>query len=100
MHLGFLADMQAEQVLLIEANADFHIGGVNHLKEGNTGVDLVAFLHKVSDGFTREVKEGIAAIERFGKRSPGKEIDCAAMDGQPLLIDRRTGQPIRVRTER
>lgn len=62
--------------------------------------DLVAFLHRASEGYTREVKEGIAAIERFGKRNPGKTVDCALMDGQPLLTDRRTGQPIRVRVER
>ncbi len=62
--------------------------------------DLVATLHQVSAGYTREIKEGIAAIERFGKRSPGKTIDCALMDGQPLLIDRRTGKPICVRAER
>ncbi|MEW5728453.1 MAG: ATP-binding protein [Pseudomonadota bacterium] len=62
--------------------------------------DLVEFLQKVSEGFTREVKEGIKSIERFGKRNPGKTIDCQMMDGQVLLNDRRTGKPIVVRVER
>ena len=70
---------------------------VNGLCEVPVGVDLIAFLHKAAKGFTREVKEGIAAIERFGKRNPGKTIDCAMMDGLPLLTDRSTGKPILVR---
>ena len=70
---------------------------VKGLCEVPVGDDLVAFLHAVSKGFTREVKEGIAAIERFGKRNPGKTVDCALMDGQPLLTDRATGKPILVR---
>lgn len=64
------------------------------------GDDLVAFLHRVSGGFTREVKEGIATIERFGKRNPGQTVDCALMDGQVLLVDRATAKPILVRRER
>jgi len=60
--------------------------------------DLIACLHQVSEGYAREVKEGIAAIERFGRRAPpNTPIDCAMMDGEPLLIDRRTGKAILVR---
>ena len=73
---------------------------VKGLCEVPVAADLVAHLHDVSGGYTREIKEGIAAIERFGKRSPGKTIDCALMDGQPLLIDRRTGKHILVRADR
>lgn len=57
---------------------------------------LVAFLHQVSDGFLRECKEGIASIERFGRRNPGA-VSVAAMDGEILLNDRKTGRAIRVR---
>jgi DNA transposition AAA+ family ATPase len=59
--------------------------------------DLVEFLHRVSGGKFREIKEGIASIERFGKRQDGAEIGMAEMDGQVLLIDRKTGKPITVR---
>ncbi|MBF0372361.1 MAG: ATP-binding protein [Alphaproteobacteria bacterium] len=58
--------------------------------------DLVEYLHRVSDGLVREVKEGIAVIERHGRRNPG-EVTLAALSGQTLLNDRRTGQPIVVR---
>ena len=59
--------------------------------------DMVAFLHKVSGGFFREVKEGMASIERFGKRNAGKTVSVASMEGQVLLMDRNTGKPITVR---
>ncbi|MBF0334603.1 MAG: ATP-binding protein [Alphaproteobacteria bacterium] len=58
--------------------------------------DLVDYLHRAAAGQAREVKEGIAAIERHGKRNPG-QVTLAAMAGQTLLNDRRTGQPIVVR---
>lgn len=60
---------------------------------------LVEFLHRVSAGKFREIKEGIAAIERFGKRNaPGEGgMTVAKMAGQVLLNDRETGKPILVR---
>jgi len=70
---------------------------VEGLCEVPVKADLVGFLHTVSAGKFREIKEGIAAIERFGKRQSGKEIGLAEMDGHALLIDRRTGKPILVR---
>jgi len=73
---------------------------VTGLCEVPVGDDLVGFLARVSEGYTREIKEGVAAIERFGRRNPGQVVDCALMDGQTLLVDRRTGNPIRVRVER
>jgi len=60
--------------------------------------DLVEFLHKVSGGRFRETKEGIAAIERFGRRNADPEgVGVLAMAGQVLLNDRGTGKPILVR---
>jgi hypothetical protein len=61
--------------------------------------DLVAFLHSAARGKSREAKEGIAAIERFGKRNPGKEIGLAEMNGQVLLYDRESGKPVIVRAQ-
>lgn len=60
---------------------------------------LVEYLHRVSGGKFREIKEGIAAIERFGKRNPPGDggMTVAKMAGQVLLNDRSTGKPITVR---
>lgn len=58
---------------------------------------LIRFLHQVAGGKLREIKEGIAAIERFGKRNPGQAVGVAEMAGQVLLNDRATGKPITVR---
>jgi DNA transposition AAA+ family ATPase len=70
---------------------------VSTLCEVPVADDLVGFLHKVAAGKFREVKEGIAAIERFGRRQGGKEITLADMNGLPLFSDRATGKPIVVR---
>lgn len=58
---------------------------------------MVAFLHRASGGFFREVKEGMASIERFGRRNGGKPVSVVSMAGQVLLMDRTTGKPIIVR---
>jgi DNA transposition AAA+ family ATPase len=58
--------------------------------------DLVAFLHRASDGLIREIKEGLNKIEAFGKRNPGP-VTVKAMTGQLILNDRRTGAAILVR---
>ncbi len=58
--------------------------------------DLIAFLHKVSDGLMREVKEGLKSIERYGLRNEGP-VGLKEMNGQILLNDRRTGKAITVR---
>lgn len=69
---------------------------VNDLCEAQVRDDLVAFLHKASNGFVREVKEGIKSIERFHQKNPGS-VGMAEMEGQLLLNDRKTGKPILVR---
>ena len=60
--------------------------------------DLVSFVHRITGGFNREIKEAIANIERFGRRNPPGEdgVSMADMAGQFLINDRRTGQPISV----
>ncbi len=59
--------------------------------------DLVALTHEAAAGKYREIKEAIAAIERFGRRNGGKLVGIAAMAGEVLLNDRRTGAPITVK---
>ena len=58
---------------------------------------LVEFMHRAAAGKSSEIKEGIAAIERFGKRNTGAAIGVAEMAGQMLFNDRTTGKPIIVR---
>ncbi len=70
---------------------------VNGLCGVEVAEDLIGFLHKASMGKFREIKEGIAAIERFGAKQSGKKIDLNMMNGQPLLNNRKTGQPILVK---
>lgn len=58
--------------------------------------DLIEYLHRVSKGRIREIKEGIMAIERVGKLARGKTVDRAMMVGKVLLNSRDTGEPIKV----
>lgn len=58
---------------------------------------LVEFMHRAAAGKSSEIKEGIAAIERFGKRNANAAIGVAEMAGQMLFNDRATGKPIIVR---
>jgi hypothetical protein len=69
---------------------------VDGLCEVPVGDDLVDFLHRASGGFNREIKEGIASIERWGKRNGGGPATLPGMAGQLLLNDRRSGTPIHV----
>ncbi len=62
--------------------------------------DLIAHLLDLSGGLLREIKEGIARIERFGTRNgagPGNPVTRKQMVGQLLLNDRRSGKPLLVR---
>lgn len=58
--------------------------------------DLIAFTHRACGGYTRELKEAIGAIERFGLRQSGAAVGVDTMRGQTLLHDRATGAPIAV----
>lgn len=68
---------------------------VAELCEVEVREDLVRFLHEAAGGFTRETKEAIRTIERFGRLNPGP-VGRAEMAGKPLLCDRRTGKDILV----
>lgn len=61
--------------------------------------DLAGFVHKVTNGYNREIIEAMAIIERFGMRSPPASplgLTLAEMAGQHIVNDRETGQPISV----
>ncbi|OSQ41650.1 AAA family ATPase [Thalassospira sp. MCCC 1A01428] len=70
---------------------------VRDLCEVEVKDDLISLLHEKSNGFIREVKEGIAHIERFGKMQGSTVIGVTEMTGQVLLNDRATSRPIIVR---
>lgn len=59
---------------------------------------LINFIYTVTEGYSREIKEAIASIDRFAARNPElKEITYEAMIGQVLMNDRRNSTPIYVR---
>lgn len=61
--------------------------------------DLVKFVHRVSKGYNREIKEAIASAERFGLRNDpqdGQAFSLRDLAGQPLMNDRQTGNVISV----
>ncbi|WP_457798134.1 AAA family ATPase [Methylocystis sp. S23] len=60
---------------------------------------LTDFVHRVTLGRNREIKEAIRAIEAFGRRNGAgaqRPVRLADLAGQTLINDRRTGQPIAV----
>lgn len=67
------------------------------LCEVSVADDLLDFLHTQSKGLIREIKEGLTAIERFGKANGLATVDKTAMAGQRLMYDRMSGKPIEVR---
>ncbi|MDZ7823012.1 MAG: ATP-binding protein [Ahrensia sp.] len=74
---------------------------VDGLCEVKVGDDLIDFVHKVSKGFNREVKEAIASIERYGLRNRPRDGNGDAfmlgdMAGQFLMNDRQSGCEIKV----
>jgi DNA transposition AAA+ family ATPase len=72
---------------------------IDGLCEVDVADDLVTFVHKVSKGFNREVKEAIASIERYGLRNDpqnGTAFSMADMAGKFLMNDRQSGAEIKV----
>lgn len=54
--------------------------------------DLAGFLHQASEGFSREILDGISNIETFGKRSgngAGNPVTLSQMAGKSLLTNRK-----------
>lgn len=72
---------------------------INGLCEVDVADDLVDFVHRVSKGFNREVKESVASIERYGLRNrpaQGDAFTLSDMAGQFLMNDRQSGSQIKV----
>lgn len=63
--------------------------------------NLLEFVHKVTQGFNRELIEAITRVEKFGLRNPPEEggVSLSDMAGQPIIDDRRTSKTIRVPNE-
>ena len=59
--------------------------------------DLIAEVHRLSGGLSREIKEAVAHIERFAARQgDGTPIQLSDMRGQVIMNNRATSQPIYV----
>nr|DAI24798.1 MAG TPA: AAA domain protein [Caudoviricetes sp.] len=59
---------------------------------------LIAFVHAVTMGYVREIKEAIASIDRFASRNPDiHTVTFDMMDGVVLMNDRQNSKPIYVR---
>jgi len=62
--------------------------------------DLMTFIHRVSGGFNREIKEAISTIETFAGRNKigqaDRPVTMADMSGQFLVNDRKTGIAVHV----
>jgi DNA transposition AAA+ family ATPase len=67
---------------------------INQVCETKVSDDLCDYIRKVTGGFNREIKEAIANIERFAKKSPHEVMSCDTMDGQLLVNDRKNGRAI------
>lgn len=71
---------------------------VNTLCDVEVEDKLIEFIYKVTRGFSREIKEAIASIDRFASRnSEIKVVTYELMIGQRLMNDRRNSTPILVR---
>ncbi|MBF0165415.1 MAG: ATP-binding protein, partial [Magnetococcales bacterium] len=60
---------------------------VAELCEVEVREDLVAYLHKTTKGYIREMYNGLSRIESYGKKNPGS-VGIKEMVGQPLFSDR------------
>jgi len=91
-----IASRVARPVEFLPATRDDVVALIAGLCEVEVADDLIAYLHRVSDGYIRELKEGIKNIEKHGRRNAGP-VTLASMAGQVLLNDRRTGRPVVVK---
>ena len=78
---------------LDEADAATLVAG---LCEVAVAPEMVAFLHRAAAGYSREMVDGIAAIERVGKLNPGIPVALEHMAGKELFTDRKSGDPVKV----
>ncbi len=57
---------------------------------------LLHFIHIATKGRMREIKEALSSVERFAKRNQRSKLSLSDMIGQTLIINRRTGKPVKV----
>ena len=71
---------------------------IGQLADVAVAEDLAQFIHQVTGGFNREIKEAIATVERFAKRNGlGTEaapVTLSDMSGEKLANNRKSGVPI------
>lgn len=91
-----IASRVAQYVQFTPASLEDTRALVEGLCEVPVSDDLISYLHHVSKGRVREIKEAIMVIERVGKLARGKTVDRAMMAGKVLLNSRDTGNPIKV----
>ncbi|WP_345900691.1 ATP-binding protein [Martelella sp. UBA3392] len=85
----------AQYVQFNPSGADDVRALVNAYSAVEIAPDLIDRVVELSGGRFREVKEAIAAINRFGARNKGT-VTIDAMRGQTLMNQRETGKPIKV----
>lgn len=91
-----IASRVGQAVEFLPASLDDARALVTQICEVPVGDDLIEYLHQVSKGRVREIKEAIANIERAGRMDKGKEVTLASMRGKVLLNSRDTGKQIKV----
>ncbi|MEC5293322.1 ATP-binding protein [Aurantimonas sp. C2-6-R+9] len=71
---------------------------VDAICDAKVAPDLLTFIHRVSGGYNREIKEAIATIETFARRNglgdDENPVTMADMAGQVLVNDRKSGIPV------
>lgn len=73
----------------------------DELCEVQVADDLLQFVHKITQGFNRELLDAISKVEKFGLRNPPEQggITMFDMAGQPIVADRNTSRTIHVPNE-
>lgn len=86
-----------QRVEFLPATRDDVIKLIADLSDVPVTDDLAAFVQQVSGGYTREIKESITLIERFGKRNgfgADNPLSLAAMRGQVIGTNRDNGRAV------
>ena len=67
---------------------------INGISEIPADDSLIGFTERHSLGFSREMKEAVVNIEKFGKRNGLELVSLKDMRGELLMNDRATDKPI------
>ncbi|MCJ8142932.1 ATP-binding protein [Ancylobacter sp. A5.8] len=86
-----------QRVEFAPASRDDVVKLIAELSDVPVADDLAGFVQQVSGGFTREIKESITLIERFGKRNgygADNPLPLGAMRGQVIGTNRANGHAV------